>query len=46
MPVPSLINISIILNTGWKYFYIRKREDLFMLFKGEHKIKEAKMEVS
>lgn len=46
MPVPGLIHISLILNTGWKYFYIREREDLFMLLKGEHKIKEARREVS
>lgn len=46
MPAPSPINVSLILNTGWKYFYIREREDLFMLLKGEQKIKEARVEVS
>ena len=46
MPIPSLINISFILNIGWKYFYIKGKEDLFMPLKGEHKIKAARMEVS
>ena len=44
--IPSLINISFILNIGWKYFYIKGKEDLFMPLKGEHKIKAARMEVS
>lgn len=40
--VPSLINISFILNAGWKYFYIREREVPSMLQKGALKIKEAR----
>lgn len=32
MPIPSLINISFILNIGWKYFYIKEKEDLFYGF--------------
>lgn len=45
MPILSLINISFILNIGWKYFYIKEKEDLFMALKGEHQIKAAKIEV-
>lgn len=45
MPILSLINISFILNIGWKYFYIKEKEDLFMALKGEHKIKAARIEV-
>lgn len=29
MPIPSLMNISFILNIGWKYFYIKEKEDFF-----------------
>lgn len=47
MPIPSLINISFILNIGWKYFYIKEKVDLFFkALEGEHKIKGARIGVS
>lgn len=45
MPIPSLINISFILNIGWKHFYIKEKEDLYTALKGEHKIKAARIGV-